>query len=220
MRYFKIFVFFLLVCFFAQSGCNNDDDQGPTGPSHGLNADTYMPLKVGALWTYVISGSVEGEVFTDTTTGTIFGTTTVEENNKTYFILGGSGEDSIYLRIENNIVYQFSPGEFQELPYFNFNKEVGQSWEIFNESNPLGSMTVIGKFLGTEDIIVPAGTFTNCAKFENIVSVIIFNPSETFEGTDIVWLAPNVGIVKRIAENDMMGTSTEELIDYSIPISK
>ena len=221
MRYFKVFVVILFVSLVVLSGCNKDDDNGPTGPSHGLSAETYMPLKVGATWTYKLIGTVQGEVFTDTTTITIVGTTTIAENNKTYFVMGESEEESIYLRIENNIVYQFSPGEFQELPYFNFNKEVGQSWEIFNESNPLGSMALTGKFLGTENITVPAGAFTNCAKFENSVSVILLDNSgevsESFEGTGIVWLAPNVGIVKSTEDNEMMGTSTEELITYSIP---
>jgi hypothetical protein len=231
MKCSKIIVIFLLVCLVVLSGC----DSGPTGPSHGLSAATYLPLEVGATWTYAKIGTEQGEAFKDTTTGTIVGTTTITYNNKTYFAMVydnktyfamvESDEDSTYLRIKNNIVYQFVPGEFQEIPIYNFNEEVGQTWEIFTESGTMGSMTATGEFLGTDNINVPAGTFTNCAKFEHTINITVFSNTggspRPFESIGIIWLAPSVGVVKyteEVKENSkVMRTSTVELISYSIP---
>lgn len=225
MRSFKVIAIFLLVCFIALLGCDKDEDNGPTGPSHGLSAETYLPLKIGATWTHVKIGTEQGKAFTDTTTETIARKTTISYNKKTYFVMVGSDEDSTYLRIMNNIVYMFVPGEFQEVPIYNFNKEFGQTWEIFTEKSSMGSMSGTGKFLGIDNITVPAGTFTGCAKFEITWNAIVYNNSgqvsRSIEGTEVIWFAPNVGIAKSTEEtkenNAVILNSTEELINYFIP---
>lgn len=221
MRFFKIYIVFPFFALIAFLGCSKDNQDGPTGPSLEPSAETYMPLKVGSAYTYKQTGSVQGEIFIETTTLTIVGTRTFQENNNTYYVIVNSFQDSMYLRIEKNIVYEYVPLELQEIPNFDFNKEEGQIWEIYSESNPMGSMTVTGKFLGTEDITVPSGTFENCAKFENTWRVILFDNSgevlTSVEGKDLQWLAPNVGIVKRTRMHESLVTAIEELVAYAVP---
>jgi len=134
-------------------------------------------------------------------------------------------EDSVCMRIENNIFYVYIAvigDEFKDIPYLNFNKEAGQTWELFSgniESDEGNSGTLIwsGTFLGTETITVPAGSFTNCAKFETTTIAIPLS----IEVKESIWLAPNIGLVKSTGEtkedSDVIETSTEELIHYSIP---
>ncbi|MFC1485892.1 hypothetical protein ACFL55_02575 [Candidatus Latescibacterota bacterium] len=225
MRKHKVYCISLLVCFVALSGCDKDEDTGTTGPgASGLSAETYMPLKIGATWTHVTTGIDHGEAFKDTTTSTNVGTIT--KNDKTYFIMFESDvEDSVYMRIENNIFYVYIAvigDEFHDIPYLNFNKEAGQTWELFSGSfepdkGVSGTLTWSGKFLGTDTITVPAGTFTNCVKFETVTTVI----SESIEVKELIWLAPNIGSVKSTSEtkkdSEVIEISTEELIHYSIP---
>ena len=232
MREFKVFGIFSLFFLVVFSGCDKDNN-GPTGPADsGLSAETYLPLKVGTTWTYEATGTEQGEAFTDTTIITIV--ETITKNNKIYFVISDSDEGLSYGRIENNIFYYFEPDESEEevpieLPRFNFNKEAGQTWDIIDhsESNEGYSetWTLSGKFHGTENITVPKGTFTNCAKFEIIINYIksdINNVElESVEGTQFFWFAPNVGFVKFTDElkkdKVVLGTSTEELINYYIP---
>lgn len=245
------------------SGCifdNNDDekeaDNGENGNGIELTAETYMPLKVGATWTYKSTETEEGEEYTYEYTSTIAGTTI--KDNKTYFVMfDDDTQDSMYVRIEDNILYDILPSEEYiakavskrtgilsaaktafteqfpsgEVPFFNFNKEAGQTWEIFSysDSGEGYSLTfsMTGKFLGTEKVTVPAGAFENCAKFEatmnSMYSITIDGSQESHEwrNTTTFWIAPGVGIVKIIEEfieeNEEMDFSTDELISYSIP---
>ncbi len=88
----------------------------------------------------------------------------------------------------------------------------------------MGSMTGTGKFLGTENITVPAGTFTNSAKFEHTVITIRLDNAgevrETYESIEVMWLAPDVGLVKSTEENkkdnEVGRTLITELINYNI----
>jgi len=220
MNYIK---FLILVCLVSLYGC--DKSKSPTAPSHGLSAETYLPLKIGATWTYKNTTTEQGNEFSDTTTTRIDRTEKVIQNNKTYFVFVESNEMGGFIRIESNKIYNYSHGESQEVPIFNFDLEIGETWEIFTESNFMGSMTVTGKFLGTENLTVPVGSFTNCAKFENIMILILLdgagNVKETYESTEELWLAPDIGLVKSTEEvkkdNEVIETSIGELINYNIP---
>jgi len=105
----------ILMAFF--SGCifNNDDDEkeadnGENGNGIALTAENYMPLKVGATWTYKSTETEGDEEYTHEHTSTIAGTTI--KDNKTYFIMfDDDAQDSMYVRIENNILYDILPFE-------------------------------------------------------------------------------------------------------------
>ncbi len=42
MKYFKVLI---IVCLVVFSGFDKNENKGPTGPSHGLSAEKYLPLK-------------------------------------------------------------------------------------------------------------------------------------------------------------------------------
>ena len=251
-----ILMAFVSGCIFDNEGDEKEADNGENGNGIVLSAETYMPLKVGATWTYTSTGIEGGEEYTSEYTSTITGTTI--KDNKTYFIMfDDDTQEPMYMRIENNILYDILPFEEYEakavvkragilsaaktafteqfpsgeVPFFNFNKEAGQTWEIFSygDSGEGYSLTfdMTGKFIGTETVTVPAGTFENCAKFEvnmrNMYSFTGEGFSESHEwiNTMTFWLATGVGPVKITEElredNEEMDTSTDELISYSIP---
>jgi len=259
----KLIPLILIILMAFVSGCifDNDDDEkeadnGENGNGIVLSAENYLPLKVGATWTYTSAGIEGGEEYTREYTSTIAGTTI--KDNKTYFIMfDDDSQDSSYMRIEDNVLYNILPFEENEakavvkragilsaakrafteqfpsgeVPFFNFNKEAGQTWEIFSYSDSgegySSTFDMTGKFIGTETVTVPAGTFTNCVKYEinmgNMYSSTGEGFSESHEWRNIMtfWLAPGVGPVKIIEElsedNEEMDSSTDKLISYSIP---
>ena len=222
MKQFKVLI---LVCLFFYSGCEKDKSKNPTPPSHGLSAETYLPLKIGATWTYTNTTTEQGNEFSETTTTRIDRTEKITQNNKTYFVSVERDEEEGFLQIENNRIYSYSHGESQEVPIFNFEIEIGETWLIFDERNRMGSMTLTGKFLGTENLTVPAGTFTGCAMFEHAFKLNLFNSAgkveETEESTEVIWLAPDVGLAKSTEEEKkdgkVTGTLMEQLVNYNIP---
>ncbi len=249
-----VFLLTTLVVSCIFDGDSGDDEKKETG--NELSAETYLPLKVGVTWTYTSTGTEEGEEYTHEYTSTITGTTI--KDNKTYFVMfDDDDQESMYMRIENNILYNilsFEENEAKavvkragilsaaktafteqipsgEVPFFNFNKEAGQTWEMFSYSDSgegySSTFDMTGKFIGTETVTVSAGTFTNCVKYEinmrNMYSYTIEDVSKSYEwrNTMTFWLAPGVGPVKIIEElsedNEVMDSSTDELISYSIP---
>lgn len=218
MNYFK---FLILSCLFFLSGCDKGDNKNPTAPSQELS---YLPLKIGATWTYKETRIENGNEFTDTTAIGIDRTEKIIQNNKTYFVVV-SEENEEFLRIESNKVYRYVPG-MEEIPILDFDIEIGETWVIFTQNNNIGSWIMTGKFLGTENITVPAGSFINCAKFESIVLTNIFdntgNVRVTYKLTEVAWYAPDVGLVKSTEENKEVNeviadTLITELINYNIP---
>lgn len=222
MKTFRWFIMLPLVCLVLFPACNKDDD-GPTGPDSNLNAETYMPLKIGAWWELDYASTMMGELFSYTSTETVSGTVTI--NNKSYYVMTNSGGDSIFIRIASNVIYNYDPFELTELPVFNFNKGPGESWVLFTESSPAGYMTGTGKYIGLEEVTVPAGTFADCAKFETRYEAVIYaqagGAADSMQAVGYSWFAPDVGLVKSTEEDfinhQVIYTNLEELLNYSIP---
>ena len=104
----------------------------------------------------------------------------------------------------------------------------------FTSSNEYHDTTMnwTGKYLGTETVTVPAGTFENCVKFQ-----LTMNSHSTFPQSDppweetwlditTLWFADGVGYVKEMSVEqvsdvdgtmDTMETITDELKSYNIP---
>lgn len=259
MKKFFALMLALLMIMFMAVGCltsddDDDDDDGGTNTGGGtLQATTYFPLKVGATWSYSETGTSYGETSDYTYTHSITGTTTI--NGKTYFIMNEDGDESLY-RIENNkiVVYGFFDdvyktadmpaaakaavakiAEDDEYVLVDFSKGVNQTWTVYSETDSgegyTSTMTMTGKYLGTQNVSVTAGSFNTCAKLEMVTTSTWSHSSDgqtyagTWKNTMTVWAAPNVGIVKTTdkSEEDHMGTHeimenlTAVLTSYSIP---
>jgi hypothetical protein len=72
--------------------------------------------------------------------------------------------------------------------------------------------------LGFEDLAIPVGSFTNVAKVQTDTRLRVIN-GITISGTETVWLAPGVGIVKKHSTASSRGntiTFVEELDSYQV----
>ncbi|MCE5249035.1 carboxypeptidase-like regulatory domain-containing protein [bacterium] len=114
-----------------------------------------------------------------------------------------------------------------ELPLLRLDVNPGTTYDIMSWSNSeYGAnftLTWLGTYDGEEDITVTAGTFSGCRKYEiAYYAAAVGGGSTQIEITrTMLWLAPNVGIVKKSVEKSDSYKTTwkleEELIGYSIP---
>ena len=229
----------------SSTGSDEDDLNGDNGGGGSANAAEYFPIAQGGSWTFEETEVESGEpTTTDTITLSYIGTETVA--GKTYMVLEESSEDdNLYFRIENNIIYMYeydldlpdfeNPGkaaalartEDEEIPWMDFNQSAGGTWSMFDFSEQYEGVSFIismkGKYVGTETVTVPAGTYQNCMKFEmTIQSGYSYAGEEQSEtNTSTFWFAKNVGPVKIVDTNRENGvlyeTTTSVLKSYSKP---
>ena len=237
----KLLTLMLILLMAFAYGCilggDDDDDKDDNGGS-SVNAEEYLPLKVGKTWTWNITNS-DGDSYTSTEEVT--GTTTID--GKTYWVIEEESEtgyeeesETTYIRIANNIGYIYMENEqfSEELHMFDLNKSPGKTWAIYSGSGETEeysySTTITGKYLGLKDVTVPAGSFKDCATSEfTVVSVISQTlRDEIFIGnyTEVhtFYSAYGIGPVKdgfvRTGESNEGTTEyweTRELKSYYIP---
>lgn len=244
----KKILFALMVALLAFTGCVTDsgddekDDNGGSGGGGGGTPSEYMPFVQGAKWNFSSTSTSTSEYNSGSYsyTMTCDGTTTL--NGKTYWVLTDD-EESTYLRIDGNIVYQYQIMDFvgktaaakpvlekiaadaQDLPMFDFGKSSGQTWKIYNYTGSEGgasyTVTMTGKHGGFESVSTPAGSFSNCVKF--IMTMTASSKSQeysfTWNYTQTMWFAKGVGPVKILqtdAEDDYSSTTTDVLTSYSL----
>ncbi len=106
--------------------------------------------------------------------------------------------------------------EAEDIPWMDFTAGVGDTWTIFDFTEQYGggssSITGTGKYLGTESVTVPAGTFNNCRKFQ-----LTDQETYTLSGsvqysefdTETFWFAKDVGLVKIFDVEHEDGTLVE-----------
>ena len=94
-----------------------------------------------------------------------------------------------------------------DMEQFKFPLEIGKSWIVAKSPND----TFIGTVLGVERVQVPVGVFDSCYKIQ------IKTSSADFQR--LVWLAPNVGIVKNeIVTSSFLGKTKQVTLEKSILI--
>ncbi len=251
-----------MILLFAAAGCltSDDDSSNDNGAGGATSAAEYLPFKVGATFTFDnTNDSSWSEPYTYTSTMTIAGTTTI--NDKTYYIMvddTGGWQDTTYARLQNGIMYEYGSemvmagkaAAFEavkktlaqalagtdtgtEIPMFNFS---ANSWNIYSYNQSEGgftiNMTATGKYKGKEAVTVPAGAFTDCAKFEiTITSQSSYNVGgqsggNTWNSTMLIWFAKGVGPVKssEVSSETNIGetepsesTYLQVLTSYNIP---
>lgn len=220
-------------------GTSTGGNNGDSG-----NASVYLPLKLGATWTFDSTENYDGNIETSTYVESIVGSQVY--NGKTYWMREDNypeWADTTLVRIDGNIAYSFFGGGEQffkraktvsrmnsavfvtgvEVPIMKFGLSAGQSWTIYDSgATQYGSFVMTGKYIGTETVQVTAGTFQNCLKYEITVTSSYTVESETYTNTDVSlqWFAPNVGMVKSTDSNQSeyySYTGTDTLKSYNIP---
>lgn len=185
------------------------------------NAQNYYPVDIGNVWilesedgaeriTYAIGTTDElfngkqGRILKITTA--VLGTTTA--NASTFFMQ--VDEEGIKLhRIVTAFgdVFGMASLEFSPPAIF-FPAELGltETWEVRGETeiNLVGPVTVssVNEVIAIEDVDTPAGTFKNCLKIQmrtKTVAALGISRSTSYQ-----WLAPNLGPVKFITDQDIV----------------
>ena len=185
------------------------------------NAQNYYPVDIGNVWilesedgaeriTYAIGTTDElfngkqGRILKITTA--VLGTTTAnvstffmqvdEEGTKLHRIVTAFGD------VFGMASLEFSP------PAIFFPAELGltETWEVHGETeiNLVGPVTVssVNEVIAIEDVDTPAGTFKNCLKIQmrtKTVATLGITRSTSYQ-----WLAPNLGPVKFITDQDIV----------------
>ena len=240
---------------------DDDDDKGGNDTENVNNGGTvatgnYFHLTVGSAWNYTETGVDWDGEYTEEYTTSVTGTATI--NGITYAVVTEDG-DSTYMRVENNAIYTLDYFQYDdvvaksaalpnaakaaaqqalaaegELMLVDFNKPVGQSWTIYEDSQSgegySYSSSYTGKIVGTENVTVSAGSFSNCVKVELTMagSSSSSYTNETYStewrDTSFVWFGNGVGVVKESDSStetnqgvsEEMSSSSMELTSYSI----
>ena len=138
-------------------------------------------------------------------------------------LLGTENGEALILSPELNVVD--SPRYSESNPRsLSFPLEVGKRWHytsewLFKAKSSRGSIAADVTVLAYEPVEVPAGRF-EAFKLEAIGELGGSSPSDTFyagKTTTTYWYAPAArAIVKSIHHNPYLGTTTVELVDFSI----
>ncbi len=203
-------------------GClfDDDDDGG------GVKAEKWLALSSGAECTFERSDVVDGVTEKVVLTMNSNGSATV--NGTTYRGIVSKypdHADTLLVRTSGDIAYGFfnqiraemnhsMPGAASggEVTLLKFGKKAGDTWVIYDSGQLLGgSSSLAGKYVGTESVTVPAGTYADCAVFDlTLVQSMLVSGGATVVTTTVsrLWFAPDIGLVKRtetVIRND--GTS-------------
>jgi hypothetical protein len=168
-----------------------------------LNIAPFFPLTSGASWTYArsIDGTLHDQV--EVVAGTPFNV-----GDQSYIPLSGSMmSDWMGFRVDGSKVYAWNGTD--EVTYATLDET---SWGM----GKVDVYPATGTRLDSEDVTVPAGTFTGCEVIEISVA-----HGETTTETTTLWFAEDVGPVKvaftTISRGVMIDRITDELTAYSLP---
>ena len=157
-------------------------------------AADYLPLKEGNQWTYTMSNGMQ-------MTTKIVGFETVSEvrcaiaetsmgfmTSREYLAADADGVKAYMLQMSGQVVHYDPPLLRIKLPY-----REGDAWQT--AANPFGStLTASFRFLGTERVQTPAGTF-DCIKVQSSMNQPGQGPV-----TSITWYADGVGPVRQVMQ--------------------
>ncbi|MCE5249358.1 carboxypeptidase-like regulatory domain-containing protein [bacterium] len=229
---------FAVGCLTSDSSKNDDEVDNGGGTGGSLKAENYIPLVKNATWKWQ---STDESGYSYTYTDVLTGTTT--RDGKTYWVMNEDSSDNLF-RLSNNIMYSYAEGEYlekahaqqfnlgsTEIPLYNFNKSVGQTWTIFSdtmsEEGYSATINWTGKYIGLKDVTVPSGTFKNCAVFESTMKTEYTSEwgKGSYDEISTTYFAQGIGPVKTIDkytdyEDGKLSydyTSTDEVIYYNIP---
>jgi len=147
----------------------------------GYDASVYFPLNDGAHWIYertadgIVSEHVMSVSVPDTVAATVW--TTIEPE--------GPGRYT-HFRIDGNAVHVLADGS--DRTWLQFGRVPGS---VTDAGQVAGTYPVTVTFLGTEDVMTPAGYFVSCLVFESVVDYGV-TAGETIR----LWIAAGIGMVR------------------------
>lgn len=138
----------------------------------------YMPLALGNTWKYEAREQAVTRLLARTVTGV------ASIRNVLWYVI--NQEDTVRVNALNEYVIIKNK---QEIIQFKLDAGEGDSWSLGENEE---GQEVMGMLVSRrEKIEVPAGTFSNCLQFK------FFSPAGTSVDTTYMWLAPNVGFIKK-----------------------
>ena len=222
-------------------GCGGDDDNNNGGT--GMSANIYYPLSVGRIWEFQDSS----DMGIDTSTTEIVGITEID-GRQSYINIDEdeNGQDTSYLQSRADGIYSLTRGTiwmrnmlssvvksmqsgFTEIKILPATFAIGTNWEVISLDSTWENAGIryhavwnaMGSVISRENIVTPAGTFSNCVKIrmdhDMQITTIIIAYADTYHYVSaeeyLLWLAPNVGPAK----GQYMGadTTASVLISYS-----
>jgi hypothetical protein len=172
----------------------------------------YFPLGVDNTWVYKMINVIEGdkgeEIFVSSvqdryssSEGDIYVVEINVGENPIFHYRQGAGGVYLHKTVEDDGYSIFSPPPLIFGNRMQLNKEETSSAKakLFNNRDELideYDIEIKSKFEGTEDIVVPAGKFSDCLKINFFLSFYKRRGTMTIERT--IWLAKNIGKVKEI----------------------
>ena len=225
---------FLRLCLLAlaivTAGCIIDEN-GSSRDS-GEYLDSYFPLNPKLVRKYLVTSYSDSQKTLSYSERSFAGKRTI--NGKEYYILETEGTDRpSYYRMENDVLYRYYfEGEKINVPYsheepiLDLTKNTGESWMVVSstitEETVETVYTVKATFQGMETVETIAGTFTDCARFDTRESVV-YTPVNNNTGETLIletyyrsWYAKRIGLVKVIAEGNLLGNYIIDLYSYSL----
>jgi len=137
-----------------------------------------MPLALGNTWKYEAREQAVTRLLARTVTGV------ASIRNVLWYVI--NQEDTVRVNALNEYVIIKNK---QEIIQFKLDAGEGDSWSLGENEE---GQEVMGMLVSRrEKIEVPAGTFSNCLQFK------FFSPAGTSVDTTYMWLAPNVGFIKK-----------------------
>jgi hypothetical protein len=158
------------------SATTTEDQEEPLSPEV-----SYMPLEVGNMWKYEVREQGITQLVAQTVTGM------ASIRNVLWYVI--NQKDTVRVNALNEYVVI---RDGREIIQYKLNAEEGESW-------PLGpneeGLEVMGMLVSRrERVEVPAGTFSNCLQFKFF--------SMASMDTTYMWLAPELGFIKRMNSVD------------------
>lgn len=162
-------------------------------------SDYYYPLQLGNEWNYISRENRSSkEKITDT----------LRINNKLYF---GSACSNIpyacyYFRNSGSEVYTLDLSDSSEYKLFDFDAEVGESWDLAGFACSFGIQIKLESINDT--VITSIDTFKNCYHFKHTAYCMDAGYQDS-------WFAPNIGKV-RFKQVTLGGIQDNKLLDYNL----
>lgn len=180
----KKWIFLVLVTGVAIAGCSNNTSTAPD------ELNTIYPLGVGTTWEYTLGRA-------DTVAAH------VTLNGKDYARISGTLFPRLLVRMEEGrLLTRESELTDLESVLFDFNANPGDSWAFAVAPDvPVPTVTMVSK---TDEVTVPAGTFTGCYTF-------FFNVSNQITQDVTYVVAPDVGLIKMLEHSGV----SYELTSYT-----
>ena len=214
MKIRKIRITLLVVLALFASACEKEEILEPEALEPEVVGD-YMPLGKGSTWKYAVEMQKYGEI--EKYEAEVYATWTESVRGVEYRKIDGmaivaagikyGAEEGMLLRTEGGIVT--GTDEDREYTFLKSPLEVGTKWEVTSDDYKI----IWGEILAKESVFVPAGEFRNCLKVRYTVQNV--DDKSLRDEYAVLWLAPNVGLVKSESK-EYKNIVLSELASYSI----